>query len=57
MLKYRIPQIVTLTRFSYLIKFVFVKKKILNNLLTIKDFFWVTEGTRTLDIQNHNLTL
>ena len=33
------------------------KRKILNNLAIIKDFFWVTSGTRTHDIQNHNLTL
>ncbi len=34
-----------------------IKKKILNNLMIIKDFFWVTSGIRTHDIQNHNLTL
>ena len=34
-----------------------LKKKILNNLSIIKDFFRVTSGIRTHDIQNHNLTL
>ena len=34
-----------------------IKKKILDNRLITKDFFRVTSGIRTHDIQNHNLTL
>ena len=34
-----------------------IKQRILDNRLIIKDFFRVTSGIRTHDIQNHNLTL
>ena len=39
----------------YAIKPVLIKKFLDNRLITKE--LWVTEGTRTLDIQNHNLTL
>jgi hypothetical protein len=52
----KIPQGFTLIRVESSEEYV-LKQRILDNLAIIKDFFGVTEGTRTLDIQNHNLTL